>query len=89
MRNFVLKYSIMKNRVGFCVLLLLLVSCKTGVELPRLREDVAFLASDALKGRATGSTDEIEAATYLAKRLESMGYVSKGGAGTYFQNLYL
>ena len=75
----------MKNRVGFCVLLLFLVSCKTGVEQPSLKEDVAFLASDALKGRATGSTDEIEAATYLAKRLESMGYDSKGGAGTYFQ----
>ncbi len=75
----------MKNRVGFCVLLLFLVSCKTAVEQPSLKEDVAFLASDALKGRATGSTDEIEAATYLAKRLESMGYDSKGGAGTYFQ----
>ncbi|UOY08902.1 M20/M25/M40 family metallo-hydrolase [Muricauda sp. SCSIO 64092] len=75
----------MKKIVGFCVLVLFLVCCKTTVEQPSLKEDVAFLASDALKGRATGSTDEIEAATYLAKRLESMGYDSKGGAGTYFQ----
>ncbi len=38
-----------------------------------MKEDVGFLASAALEGRAAGSEGELEAARYLSSRLESLG----------------
>ncbi|MBR0292273.1 MAG: hypothetical protein IJQ79_09120, partial [Bacteroidales bacterium] len=38
-----------------------------------LKEDVGFLASASLEGRAAGSEGELEAASYMASRLESTG----------------
>ena len=38
-----------------------------------LKEDVGFLASAALEGRAAGSEGELEAARYMSSRLEALG----------------
>jgi len=54
-------------------------------KLVSLRDDVAFLASDALNGRETGTEGELLAANYIKERFTSIGLVPKGNAGTYFQ----
>ena len=46
-----------------------------------------FLASDALQGRASGSHDELLAATYLASQLREIGIEPAGDEGSYIQNV--
>jgi Zn-dependent M28 family amino/carboxypeptidase len=46
-----------------------------------------FLASDALQGRASGSHDELLAATYLASELREIGIEPAGDSGGYIQNV--
>ena len=50
-----------------------------------LEDDIAFLASDSLAGRETGTPGELIAANYLQKRMEAIGLHPKGNADTYFQ----
>ncbi|MEA1787200.1 M28 family peptidase [Arenibacter sp. GZD96] len=76
----------MIQRRLFICFLFVLVACKK--ERPTsvtLNDDVTFLASDALKGRETGTESELMAANYIQKRMQSMGLQPKGMAGTYFQ----
>ncbi len=68
----------------------LLVSCKTSVESEApvkrtMKEDVMVLASDSLQGRETGTSYELLAADYIAKRMKEIGLSPKGNANTYFQ----
>lgn len=68
----------------------LLVSCKINEEYLEpvkgdMKADVVFLASDSLQGRETGTSFELLAADYIAKRMKESGLVPKGSAGTYFQ----
>jgi hypothetical protein len=68
------------------VIFVILTSCKK--ELTKkvtLQEDISFLASDSLQGRETGTPEELIAANYLQQRMESIGLLPKGNAGTYFQ----
>ena len=68
------------------LIFLFLLSCKT--ETPKivsLEEDVAFLASNRLAGRETGTPEELQAADYVAKRMQNIGLAPKGNANTYFQ----
>jgi len=44
-----------------------------------------FLASDALRGRGSGTHDELVAATYVASELERYGITPGGDNGTYIQ----
>jgi len=70
----------------FAIIFVCLYSCKT--ETPKkvtLEEDIAFLASDSLSGRETGTPEELMAADYLQKRMQDIGLQPKGNAGTYFQ----
>lgn len=46
---------------------------------------MAFLASDALRGRGSGTPDELVAATYIASELEQYGLEPAGDQGTYLQ----
>ena len=76
----------MWNRLILAVIIVIFFSCKK--EKPAsvsLEEDVAILANDSLVGRETGTPEEIMAAEYLQKRMESIGLEPKGNAGTYFQ----
>src|SRR5690349_11390968 len=54
-----------------------------------LRRQVSTLASDAMRGRATGSPEAMEAARYLAAELKRMGVEPGGDSGTYFQSVPL
>ncbi len=49
--------------------------------------DIAFLASDKLKGRTFGSKGEIQAGNYIAHRFKLLGLQPMGDNGTYFQAL--
>ena len=48
-----------------------------------------FLASDALRGRGSGSRDEWVAATYVASQLQEYGVAPAGDNGTYLQRATL
>ncbi len=47
---------------------------------------VAFLSSDEMEGRDTGTTENLIAAGYLANQLELLGLKPAGDHGTFFQN---
>ena len=68
-------------------LIVILISCqeKAETKVVSLEEDVTFLASDSLQGRATGTQGERIAADYVAERFEAMGLQGKGETG-YFQD---
>lgn len=48
-----------------------------------------FLASDALRGRGSGTADELVAATYVASQLRSYGIAPAGDNGGYLQRATL
>jgi len=75
-----MKYSIL------ILFLVLLNSCKKEVVIPEvsIKEDVTFLADDALEGRQTGTVGEQKAAEYIAKRFQDLGLQAKGTDG-FFQ----
>lgn len=68
--------------------LLIFLSCNeksTRTGIVQLKEDVVYLASDSLEGRATGSEGELKAATYIADRFKALGLKPGGENNTYFQ----
>lgn len=76
----------MIKNIFLSLFLFAIISCKT--EKPKvvsLEEDVAFLASDSLVGRETGTPQELVAANYLSERMQNIGLQAKGNSGTYFQ----
>jgi len=54
-----------------------------------LQADIAFLASDDLKGRNAGSPEDRIATDYIASEFMRLGLQPVGDAGTYFQNLQI
>lgn len=59
-----------------------LVSCKKEYTPENLiEEDISYLASDALMGRATGTEGELTAANYIADRFKKLGLDPKGTEG--------
>lgn len=76
----------MWNRTFIALILVLFFSCKKEKTNPvSLEDDVAVLANDSLMGRETGTPEEIKAAEYLRKRMETIGLEPRGNAGTYYQ----
>ncbi len=76
---------------SFCTLLCLAL---TATSQPSATHDAAeirgameYLASDAMQGRASGSHDELLAATYLASQLRQIGIPPAGDDGSYIQNV--
>lgn len=64
------------------VFFIVFTSCKKEVVPESLiKEDVTFLASDDLRGRATGTEGESKAANYIAKRFKDLGLEPKGTDG--------
>ncbi|HXE90801.1 MAG TPA: M20/M25/M40 family metallo-hydrolase [Terriglobales bacterium] len=55
----------------------------------RLRADLEFLASDALRGRGSATHDEQVSATYIAAQLRAAGLEPAGDAGGYLQRVEL
>ena len=60
------------------------LDCKQKKTLKNLKRDIAYLASDELMGRATGTDGEKKSAEFIAKSFQSNGLTPKGEQG-YFQ----
>src|SRR5215475_1722830 len=54
-----------------------------------IRANMDFLASDALRGRASATQDEFVAATYIGSQLKQYGVEPAGDNGTYIQRATL
>jgi aminopeptidase YwaD len=54
-----------------------------------IRAHMEFLASDALRGRGSGTADELVAATYVAAQLRAYGIAPAGDSGGYLQRATL
>ncbi len=54
-----------------------------------IRGHMEFLASDALRGRGSGTADELLAATYIASELRAYGIQPAGDNGGYLQRANL
>lgn len=61
------------------------VSSASRVCKPCVRAHMEFLASDALRGRGSGTADELLAATYVASEMEQYGVEPAGTNGTFIQ----
>jgi Zn-dependent M28 family amino/carboxypeptidase len=74
------------NRLIAFIVFISVFACKTEIaKVPTsIKDDVAFLASDSLEGRATGSDGEKIAATYIANRFKDI-YVEGKGTDGFFQ----
>ena len=59
------------------------------IEAAQLARDLAYLSSDALRGRNTPSPGFDTAAAYIARRLAAAGLKPLGDDGTYFQHYEL
>jgi hypothetical protein len=78
--------AIMMKQSIWLIFLVLFISCKQEpTKIYTLQDDVAFLASDSLMGRETGTENELMAANYLAGRFKGIGLAPAGMADTYFQ----
>ena len=77
------------KKIIFILGLGLIISCKTEPKAiaykNNIKEDVAFLASDDLEGRQTGTEGGEKAAQYISERFESLQLKPKGTEG-YFQS---
>jgi len=74
----------------FIILFCLLTAAsaqKSSTDQDQIRGAMEFLASDAMQGRASGSHDELLAATYLASQLREIGIEPAGDNGGYIQNV--
>ncbi len=85
MINFAQKYSYFMKKIILILTLVGLLSCGKEEVATTMQDDVAFLASDDLTGRETGTAGEIKAAQYIAKRFETLGLTPKGSADGYTQ----
>jgi hypothetical protein len=75
---------------------ILISQCATAQDVQRatasivpddLKADIAFLASDDLKGRNSGSEEDHIATDYIATQFMRLGLKPVGDDGTYFQNM--
>jgi hypothetical protein len=70
------------KKISLLVLFISLLGCKkTFKQEDKIKEDVAFLASDKLEGRQTGTKGEKAAAKYIVARFEELGLKPKGTEG--------
>ncbi len=78
----------MNRIISFLVILWLAVSCgqdKPETFADRVQQHINYLASDELKGRATGTEGEIMAASYIKERFEENGLQPLGGNDSFYQ----
>lgn len=66
----------------FIIFFCFLISCKSEIQQENsIKEDVAYLASDGLEGRQTGTKGEKIAADYIQNRFKELGLSPKGTKG--------
>lgn len=85
-----MKFLSFFTRSFLAIFLLLLFSCRpvkvfTKNQIPELKKDVAYLASDALEGRLIGSDGEKLAAEYISNRFKKLGLSGINNSKFYLQ----
>lgn len=76
----------MIKKIVIPLILVLIVSCKQEKSIAyRLQDDVYFLASDSLKGRATGTDQELQAASYIKERMQGLHLKPAGDSVNFYQ----
>jgi Zn-dependent M28 family amino/carboxypeptidase len=79
-----------KRWFGLCALLLAgPAPAQPDQAAANIKADMAYLASDRLKGREAGTPEYDMAARYVADRMKQTGLVPKGDHGGYFQHVPL
>jgi hypothetical protein len=66
-----------------CIFLSISVSAQQ-INVAKLKTHVNYLSNKKLKGRLTGSQQELTAANYIAKNLKSFGLIPKGNISSYY-----
>lgn len=81
------------KRIAFVLGTILLAGTALAQPLPAdqaaMRAHVAFLASDALRGREAGTPDYDKAAAYVAEQMRAAGLQPAAAAGSWFQTVPL
>ncbi|MCO6460126.1 MAG: M28 family peptidase [Saprospiraceae bacterium] len=76
----------------FLFILILIYSLQIYGQRPadeaQIKADITFLASDAMKGRLTGSVYQDIAAEFIASRFQQIGLKPKGDKNSYMQTFY-
>jgi hypothetical protein len=67
----------------FCIILSVSVFAQQ-INIAKLKTHVNYLSNKKLKGRLTGSQQELAAANYIAKNLKSFGLIPKGNISSYY-----
>ncbi len=82
------------TKIGYCaVVLAAALGAQDGrqaaglIQPDDLKADIAFLASDDLRGRNSGSVEDHIAADFIASEFMRLGLQPVGDAGTYFQKM--
>lgn len=84
----------MRFLIALLFLITLISSCEEAEEKPELSAQInaadinthiAYLASDHLQGRETGTSGESKAAAYIARHFEDFGLLPAGDEDTYYQ----
>ncbi len=77
------------TRPVLCLALAALLATAAGADEPaatrRWHEHVAFLASDAMRGRQTGSPEHVRAAEYVAAQFQALGLQPAATGGSFLQ----
>lgn len=85
-------YSSFKLKKYNCIVFVLLIFFYFNeikaqqIDKAALKNDITFLASDDLKGRGTGSREELKAANYIATKFKELQLLPQGENGTYIQS---
>lgn len=80
----------MAKSIGLLVMVIATLAGQPGSISPeRIRQDVKYLASDALEGRGVGQRGGDLATEYLASQFAQAGAKPAGDNGTYFQQVPL
>lgn len=85
--RFVLALAAAAALAGCAPTTLAVVPAPLAVDPATIRAHQSFLASEALRGRGSGTHDELVAATYVASRFEQFGLAHAPGMDSYLQSL--
>ena len=72
------------SALSFFLYLLINISFGQQINVANLKKHIKYLASDKLKGRGTGTQDELTAANYIRTNFSKLKLVPKGNLNSYY-----
>ncbi len=74
----------MKTSFTFLFIISFFLCQSQSIDAEKVQQDIRFLSDDKLKGRNTGTQEELIAAKYIANQFEQLGLQPKGKDQTFF-----